>query len=340
VLEPAVTTSATAPEGVRHLSVRPSALRAASVLGCGSALPPTVVETATIAERFGVDEDWVLGRTGVRRRRIAEPGARLSDLAAAAALDALERAGLDARKLDLVLVATMTADELTPNAAPLVAHAIGAANAGAADVGAACTAFLSALALAAAQIETGRVEHALVVGADMLSRFTDRDDRGTALLFGDGAGALVLGASTGGGLGPVLLRADGAGAGAIVAHRERGLIEMDGHETFKNAVARLTEVSREAVEAAGIALEDVDLFVPHQANARITRAVGQRLGLPAERVADTIEELGNTSAATLPLALAQAERDGRLHDGATVLLAAFGAGFTWGAGVLEWGSPA
>jgi 3-oxoacyl-[acyl-carrier-protein] synthase III len=232
----------------------------------------------------------------------------------------------------------MSADELTPNAAPLVAHEIGAERAGALDVGAACTAFLSALALGAAQIEAGRAELVLVVGADVLSRMTDSDDRATAMLFGDGAGAVVLGAGRGGGLGPVVLGCDGGGRDAIVATRERGVIEMDGQETYRNAVARLTEASRAAMAAAGIGVDDVDLFVPHQANARITRAVGTRLGMPGERVADYIGELGNTSAATLPLALAQAAAEGRLTDGDTVLLAAFGAGFTWGACVLEWGS--
>jgi 3-oxoacyl-[acyl-carrier-protein] synthase III len=315
--------------------------RSASVLGCGTALPERVVETAELAPRFGVDADWAIGRTGVRRRRIADPDARLTDLAADASRAALDRAELEAAELDLVLVATVTADEITPSAAPLVAHAIGAVGAGAADVGAACTGFLTALSLAAAQIESGRAQHVLVVGADILSRITDPEDRATAMLFADGAGAVVLGASgDGGGLGPVLLRHDGTGARNIIAPRARGLIEMDGQETYRNAVARLTEASREAADAAGIALEDVDLFIPHQANARITRAVGARLGLPDSRVVDCIGELGNTSAATLPLALAHAEKQGRLRPGDTVLLAAFGAGFTWGAGVLEWGRAA
>jgi 3-oxoacyl-[acyl-carrier-protein] synthase-3 len=316
-------------------------VRTASVLGCGTALPPRVVDTAELAPHFGVDEDWVVGRTGIRRRRFADPAMRLSDLAAEAARDALERAGLTAGELDLVLVATMTADELTPNAAPLVAHAIGATGAGAVDVGAACTGFLSALALGAAYIEAGRADHVLVVGAEVLSRYTDPDDRATAMLFGDGAGAVVLGGSgSGGGLGPVVLGSDGGGAGSIVLDRARGVIEMDGQETYRNAVARLTEAGLAAVDAAGIGLDDVDLFVPHQANARITRAVGARLGLPDERVVDCIGELGNTSAATLPLALAHAESEGRLHAGDTVLLAAFGAGFTWGGAVLEWGRAA
>jgi 3-oxoacyl-[acyl-carrier-protein] synthase-3 len=239
-------------------------------------------------------------------------------------------------ELDLVLVATVSADELTPNAAPLVAASLGATCAGAVDVGAACTGFLSALSLGAACIESGRAEHVLVIGADALSRFTDPEDRRTAALFGDGAGAVVLGAGHGGGLGPVLLRQDGSNAQVIVAPRSTGLIEMDGLATFRHAVNRLVEVTGEVTQAAGISLEDVDLFVYHQANARITRAVGARLGLDSSRVIDCIAEQGNTSAATLPLALAHAEANGRLHPGMTVLLAAFGAGLTWGGGVLEW----
>ena len=310
--------------------------RTAIVLGCGTALPGDVVSSAEIAARLGLEEDWVVARTGIRARRIARHDERLSDLAAAAGEIALHRAGIDADDLDLVLVATVSADELTPNAAPLVAHSLGASRAGAIDVGAACTGFLSALALGTAWIESGRGERVLVVGADMLSRFTNRDDRRTAVLFGDGAGAVVLAAGEGGGLGPVVLHQDGGHAEVIVAPRDPGLIEMDGQETFRHAVNRLVEVTSEAVEAAAIRLEQVDLFVYHQANARITRAVGARLGLDPARVVDCIGEMGNTSAASVPLALAHAEARGRLRPGMTVLLAAFGAGLTWGGAVLEW----
>jgi len=312
------------------------AQRTAGVLGCGTALPLAAVPSSAVAARIGVEESWILERTGIRSRRHAAAGERLSDLAAAAGAVALQRAGVDADDLDLVLVATMTADELTPNAAPLVAHALGARRAGTFDVGAACTAFLSALAAGAAFVEAGRADRVLVVGADLISRVTDHDDRQTAALFADGAGAVVLGAGAGGALGPALLRSDGAHARTIFATRERGTIEMDGPETFRHAVNRLSEVSLEAVEAAGLALEDIDVFVYHQANARITRAVGTRLALDPGKVVDCIGELGNTSAATLPLALARAEADGLLVPGAKVLLAAFGAGFTWGGAVLEW----
>lgn len=312
------------------------AQRTVGVLGCGSALPPGVVSTAEIAARLGVEEEWIVARTGIRNRRIAAPDERLSDLAAAAGEAALHRAGVDASELDLVLVATVSADELTPNAAPLVAHSLGATNAGAIDVGAACTGFLSALALGSAWIESGRGERVLVVGADMLSHFTNRFDRRTAGLFGDGAGAVVLGSGDAGGLGPVVLHHDGGHAEVIVAPRDPGLIEMDGQETFRHAVNRLVEVTGEATEAAGITLDEVDLFVYHQANARITRSVGARLALDTSRVVDCIAEQGNTSAATLPMALALCEDSGRLRPGMTVLLAAFGAGLTWGGAVLEW----
>jgi 3-oxoacyl-[acyl-carrier-protein] synthase-3 len=286
--------------------------------------------------RLGVPEDWIVSRTGIRSRRVLGPEERLSDLAARAGSAALARAGLDAAELDLVLVATSSADELTPNAAPLIAHVLGAERAGAFDVGAACTGFLCALAVGASWIEADRAERVLVLGADALSRFTDPKDRRTAALFGDGAGAVVLGAAEAGGLGPVVLRQDGGHAEVIVAPRQRGTIEMDGQETFRHAVNRLVEVTGEAVEAASISLEEVDLFVYHQANARITRAVGARLGIEISRVVDCIAQQGNTSAATLPLALAHAEADGRLRPGMTVLLAAFGAGLTWGGAVLEW----
>jgi 3-oxoacyl-[acyl-carrier-protein] synthase-3 len=278
----------------------------------------------------------VIARTGIRSRRIARDDERLSDLAAAAGQIALDRAGVDPLDLDLVLVATVSADEMTPNAAPLVAHSVGARRAGALDVGAACTGFLSALALGSGWIESGRGERVLVVGADMLSRYTNRDDRRTAPLFGDGAGAVVLGAGETGGLGPVVLHQDGAHAELIVAPREIGLIQMDGQETFRHAVNRLVEVTGEVINGAAISLDDVDLFVYHQANARITRAVGARLALDPSRVVDCIAEQGNTSAATLPLALAHSEARGRLRPGMTVLLAAFGAGLTWGGALLEW----
>ena len=312
-----------------------------AAVGCvGVALPPTVVANAAVAERLGVAEEWIVSRTGIHERRVLRPGERLSDLATEAGSRTLERAGLGGADLDLLLVATTTQDEITPNTAPLVAERLGAPQAGALDVGAACTAFLGALAFAAGQVESGRAANALVIGADALTRLLDRDDRRTAGLFGDGAGAVLMTATGAPGrVGPVVLRSDGAAAELIYARRDEGKLRMQGHETFKSAVARLSEATLEALALAGLGLGDVDLFVNHQANGRILRAVGERLGVASDRVVDCIARYGNTSAASIPIALAEAEAEGRLPDGARVVLAAFGAGFTWGAGVVEWGIP-
>jgi 3-oxoacyl-[acyl-carrier-protein] synthase-3 len=315
--------------------------RTAAVLSIATELPEQRLTNAEIAARLGITEQWILSRTGIRERRMARPDERLSDCAARAGARALERAGVDPAALDLVIVATMSQDELTPNTAPIVAHELGAVRAGAFDVGAACTAFLTGLSLGAAQIESGRAERVLLIGADFITRFVDYDDKMTAPLFADAAGAAVLGAvpadSPAGSIGPIVLGADGSHARTIFATHEKRLIEMDGQEVFRGAVNRMSEVTLQALDRAGVTLEEIDLFVYHQANARITRAIGERLGLPDERVVDCIAELGNSSAATLPLALMAAELDGRLRPGARVLVCAFGAGFTWGAGVIEWG---
>jgi 3-oxoacyl-[acyl-carrier-protein] synthase III len=232
----------------------------------------------------------------------------------------------------------MAADELSPNAAPLVALDLGAHGAGAMDVGAACTGFLTALSLAASQVECGRCDNVLVIGADVLSRITDKTDRGTAALFADGAGAGVVGVADGGPglIGHIALHADGSGGPAITASHDERLIHMQGHDTFKAAVRRLSESTLEAVDSAGLELDDIGLFVYHQANARILAAVAERLELPRERVIDCIDRYGNTSSATLPIAMADARERGMLEPGMNVLLAAFGAGFTWGAGVIQW----
>jgi 3-oxoacyl-[acyl-carrier-protein] synthase III len=315
-------------------------LRTASVLGLGYHLPEQVVNNLPIAERLGIDDHWIEKRTGIRSRRHAMPSERLSDLATAAGKAAVEDAGIDATELDAVLVATTSADEITPNAAPYVATALGAVKANAMDIGAACTAFVTALSVGTSMIEAGRAETVLVIGADALSRFTDFDDKRTAALFGDGAGAIVLGNQEGGGVGPFVFGNDAELAEAIIARREDPVLRMDGHTTFNSATAALVQSTRDAVELAGLTLDDVDMFVYHQANARITKAVAERLELPMERVADYIGDIGNTSAASIPLALAFARDEDRLHPGDTVLVAAVGAGFTWGGAVLEWGGPA
>jgi 3-oxoacyl-[acyl-carrier-protein] synthase-3 len=305
-------------------------------------LPRRRMTSAEVAQRLGISEEWILSRTGIRERPVVEPGERLSDYAARAGAAALQRAGVDPADVDLVIVATLTQDELTPNAAPLVAHAIGAHRAGAFDVGAACTAFLTAVSVAAAEIEAGRCRWVLVIGADFISRLIDWEDKKSAPLFADAAGAAVLGPAAGehGAIGPIVLGSDGSLGDAITIRHSDRKIEMDGTVVYKNAVARMTEATFAAVERAGLTVDEIDLFVYHQANARITGALRERLGVEPERVVDCIEHYGNSSAATLPLALATAERDGRLKPGARVLLGAFGGGFTWGGGVIEWGGSA
>jgi len=312
--------------------------RAAALASVAMAVPERVVTNETVAQRAGVTEQWIVHRTGVYERRYVAEGERLQDLATTAGRAALEEAGVAPEDVDLVLVATLAADELTPNAAPLVAHDLGATRAGAMDVSAACTGFLSGLQLAAAQIECGRCDNVLLIGADVLSRFIDRSDRGTAALFADGAGAALVAPSNGGGgrIGEIVLHSDGTGAGCIRASHEEQIIHMQGHDTFKAAVQRMSESTLEATHRAGLDLDDIDLFVYHQANARILAAVGERLGLDSERVINCIDRYGNTSSATLPIALADAREREMLEPGMNVLLAAFGAGFTWGAGVIEW----
>jgi 3-oxoacyl-[acyl-carrier-protein] synthase III len=315
-------------------------LRAAALASVAMAVPDNVVSNETVAAGAGVTEKWIVHRTGVHERRHVRDGERLDALALVAARAALEEAGVEPDELDLVLLATVAPDELLPNAAPLVALELGAHQAGAMDVGAACTGYLSALSLAAAQIECGRCENVLVIGADVLSRFVDKTDRGTAALFADGAGASVVSPANGGPgrIGHIALHADGAGAEAIRAAREDQIIRMQGHDTFKAAVHRLSESTLEAVERAGLELDDIGLFVFHQANARILAAVAERLGIDSDRVIDCIDRYGNTSSGTLPIALADARQRGMLAPGMNVVLAAFGAGFTWGAGVIQWGS--
>jgi 3-oxoacyl-[acyl-carrier-protein] synthase-3 len=312
--------------------------RVATVTGLGHWVPAEVVPNSVLAPRLGVDDAWIVKRTGVRTRRRAAPSERLSDMATWAGRRALADADLDPYDLDMVLVATMSQDEITPNAAPLVAHALGAERAGVMDIGAACSGFLAALRMAAGQIETGRADRVLVVGAEAMTRLLDFDDAKTAHLFGDGAAAVVLGADGTGGIGPILLAADGGLGGAITCSYEDRVIRMDGHSTYQTAVKRLSEATVAAVARAGLELDEVDLFVYHQANGRIIRAVGERLDLEPAKVADYVAHMANTSAASIPLTLSLLREDNRLRSGQKVLVAAIGAGFTWGAGVIEWGS--
>jgi 3-oxoacyl-[acyl-carrier-protein] synthase-3 len=306
------------------------------VVSAASAFPRASIPTAEIEDRLGVDRGWIVRRTGVHRRHRAAPGERLSDLGAAAGARALRQAGVRPEEVDLVLLATMTPDE-APSMAAVIARGVGAQRAGAIDIGGACSGFLSALAMATGCIEAGRAEQVLVVGGDLMSRVIDPQDRVTAGIFGDGAGAVVVHAIEGPSkIGPCVLGSDGADGDAIVAPRPSGPVRMDGPRTFRRAVDCLVEISHEAARRVGLSIDDIDLVIPHQANARITKAVGERLGLASERVVDCIATYGNTTGGTLPTALAYARGQGRLHHGARVLLAAFGAGLTWGASVVTW----
>jgi 3-oxoacyl-[acyl-carrier-protein] synthase-3 len=308
----------------------------AGALGLGASLPATVVGNDLLAPAIGVGEEWIVRRTGIVERRHAAAGAQLSALAAAAGREALADAALDASELDLLIVATFTPDSIIPPASASVAHLLGAGHASTFDLNNACSGFVSALAVADASIRAGGCRHALVIGAEIISRHLDPRDRKTAAVFGDGAAALVLGGQAAGGFAPFVMGADGSQADLITTDPASGTLRMDGHETFKQAVARLGEASLGACAAAGVELHELDLLVFHQANARITAALTERLALDPRRVVDCIATLGNTSAASIPLALVHARAEGRLRGGQKILLAAVGAGFTWAATVLDW----
>ncbi|MHB1809710.1 MAG: 3-oxoacyl-ACP synthase III family protein [Solirubrobacteraceae bacterium] len=325
------------PERSGRLAERSPATRTVGIAGLGTALPERSVGNEEIAASLGLADGWIERRTGIARRRYVAPGETVVELGRRAGEAALRDAGLTIAEIDLVLVATLAPDEITPGAAPQVAHALGGEAKAAIDIGAACAGSIAALALGSAWIEAGRAERVLAIGAEILSRFINHEDRRTAHLFGDGAGAIVLSAGGPGRIGPILLESDGGGAELIRATREAGVLEMDGHETFLQAVSQLHLCTRQVVSDAGLALSDIDLFVYHQANSRILRAVADRLGLSRERVLDCIENTGNTSAASVPLALAHARETGLLAPGMKVVLGAVGAGLTWGAALMEWG---
>jgi 3-oxoacyl-[acyl-carrier-protein] synthase-3 len=288
----------------------------------------------------GVDDAWIFRRTGVRQRHAtdrsyADDPMVLPDLGAAAGGAALQRAGVAPEDLDYVIFATGTHNERTPNAAPRVAGELGI-RCGAFDVGGACSGFVVGLATATGLIESGRASHVLLLGGDIMSWFIDYDDRGTASLFGDGVGAVVMRAVPGPGyVGPATIGSDGT-LGHIIHSPSVGKLQMQGAEVFKHANLRMVQVTREAAQLAGLELDEIDLFVYHQANGRILEVVAEELGLPPERVVNSIERYGNTTAGTIPIALSEAYDDGRLRPGARVLVGAFGAGLTWGALVVTW----
>ena len=309
----------------------------AGISGVGSALPGLVITNEDLAGHLDTNDEWIFRRTGIRARRRLREGEDVTTLAVAACADALADAGRAAEDVDAIIISTITPDYLTPGLAPLVANRLGALRASAVDINAACVGFLHGLDQAAALIESGRANLVLVCGAEGLSRITDHTDRSTAVLLGDGAGAVAVTAGDYDlGLPPFQLGSDGAQAGLLYVDQDKRVLHMRGAEVYRHAVARMVEATETALRSAEIAIEDIDLFVPHQANARIIEAAADRLGIPRDRISFHVQEVANTSSASIPLALHQAERSGALHPGDTIALAAFGAGFVWGAGVATW----
>ncbi len=319
------------------------------VLGCGSYLPEQVVTNAQLAARIDTSDEWIVQRTGIRERHIAAEGEFTSHLAIKAAQAALTDAGLDAQSIDLIVLATSTPDNTFPATAVAVQHGLGINHGAAFDLQAVCSGFVFALATADNFLRTGAFKRALVIGAETFSRILDWNDRGTCVLFGDGAGAVVLEAqeqpgkaATDRGVVTTHLRSDGRHKaklfvdGGPSSTQTVGHLRMEGREVFKHAVGMITDVIVDAFKATGLNADSIDWFVPHQANKQIIDASAHKLHIAPEKVVLTVDRHGNTSAASIPLALSVARRDGRIKRGDMVLLEAMGGGFTWGSALVRW----
>jgi 3-oxoacyl-[acyl-carrier-protein] synthase-3 len=319
---------------------------AARIVGVGKYLPSRILTNADLESMVETSNDWIVDRTGIRERRLAAEDETTASLGSEAAKMALETAGLRPDQIDLIICATCSPDGMFPASASLIQEKLGAHAAAAFDINAACTGFLAALATATQFINSGVYERVLVVGAEVLSRIIDWSDRSTCVLFGDGAGAVVLERAESGGVGPFVLKSDGAGAGLLyargpassptVTQNEGFCIVMDGREVFKFAVRAMEEVTRQAVEQAGMQLDDIAYLVPHQANLRIMNTFAKGLGFASERVISNIAKYGNTSSASIPVALCEAWEEGRVNTGDRLVLVAVGGGLSWGASVVEW----
>ncbi len=317
--------------------------RRAVIKGTGSALPRTKVSNAELAEKVDTTDAWIVERTGIKFRHIAEDDETTSSLATAAARQALDMSGLTADDIDLIILATATPDQTFPATATIVQHELGCNGCVAFDVAAVCSGFLYALSVAESMIRAGSAQNAIVIGAETFSRILDWEDRATCVLFGDGAGAIILsGEETEKGVLSTRLHADGehnqllyvdGGAGTTGTV---GKLRMKGREVFRHAVVNLSSVLTEALDAAGEQMDNVDWVVPHQANARILDATAKKLNLAPEKVIKTVDQHANTSAASVPLALDTAVRDGRIKPDDLLVLEAMGGGFTWGASVIRY----
>jgi 3-oxoacyl-[acyl-carrier-protein] synthase-3 len=327
-------------------------MRYAAITGWGMAVPERVLTNADLEKMVDTSDEWIVSRTGIRERRVVGPNDSTTSLGAAAAREALERAGITADQLDLIVVATCTPDQFLVSEACLIQAEIGG-NAGALDVGAACSGFVYALSQGSVYIQAGQARRVLVIGVDTLTRFVDWTDRSTCILFGDGAGAVVLEASDEPmGLLSTVLGADGQGHkhlyipgwGALVPESAelfpeyRPYLQMNGKEVFRFAVRAMGDAASEAVNRAGLTFADIDLLIPHQANSRIIDAAAARFDMPKENVVVNLDRYGNTSAASIPIALYEAEAAGRIAEGDNMVFVAFGGGLAWAAGVVRWGT--
>lgn len=322
-----------------------------SIIGTGSYLPERILTNADLEKMVDTSDEWIFTRTGIRQRRIAADGEAVSDMAAVAARRALESAGIPAMDIGLIIVATSTPDMFFPSSACLTQALIGAKNAFCFDMEAACSGFLFALETGRRFVESGAVRNALIIGAEKFSCITDWTDRDTCVLFGDGAGAVVISsAGTGRGIISTVLHSDGTIADALkvegggsrklpvepgVAPRQPR-IRMNGREVFKHAVMSMTGAIKEVLEKSGIGIDEISWVIPHQANTRIITAVNEKLNIQGERCCLNLERVGNISAASVPVAMDEAVKSGRIKKGQKILLVVAGAGFTWGASVLEW----
>ena len=314
------------------------------IVGTGSYLPAEVLTNAELAKRVDTSDEWIRSRTGICQRHIAAPGEKTSDLALAAAREALTAAGIAPAEVDMIVLATTTPDMVFPSTACILQDKLGTRNGPAFDVQAVCSGFVYALGLADLMVKSGQARNALVVGAEIYSRILDWHDRGTCVLFGDGAGAVVLAPATEPGILSAHLHADGhyrdilAVPGTVAHGAVSGtpLLTMEGNTVFKFAVKVLADVAHEALAANGLTTSAIDWLIPHQANIRIMDATAKKLHVPVERMVSTVDRHANTSAASIPLALDLAVRDGRIRPGQHVMLLGVGGGFTWGSVLLRW----
>ncbi|PJN86788.1 beta-ketoacyl-ACP synthase III [Bacillus sp. mrc49] len=308
----------------------------AGILGLGRYLPEKILTNADLEKMMDTSDEWIRTRTGIEERRIANDDINTSDMAYEAAKAALENAEISAEDIDLILVATVTPDQSFPTVACMIQEKLGAKKAAAMDVSAACAGFMYGMIMAQQFIQTGAYKHVLIVGVEKLSKITNWEDRNTAVLFGDGSGAAVVGpVSEGKGILSFELGADGSGGKYLMQEGE--FLSMNGREVFKFAVRQMGESSLNVLDKAGLTKEDVDLLVPHQANIRIMEASRERLGLPVEKMTKTVHKYGNTSSASIPIALVEEMEAGRIKDNDLIIMVGFGGGLTWGAIALRWG---